>query len=483
MWECRLAAPIQERCIRVLRFRALVCGLAILSIAGPACGATPTASPADRALALDVLRELMAINTAPSGGPGSTLRAAEVVAARLIQGGFPQEDVTVLGLAPGDGDLVARYRGRGARKPILLMGHLDVVEARSEDWSFPPFELTERDGHLYGRGVWDNKGGVALLVASFLRMKRDGYEPDRDLIIVLTADEETSGANIRWLLEKHRPLIDAEFALNTDGGAVRLDGDRPIVFAVQSAEKIYASFRLEVTNPGGHSSRPRPDNAIYTLAAALERLRAYEFPIELNDTTRTFFERWQPLASPEDRPLVAALASGRPDAPELANLPQHAYFNALARTTCIPTLLEAGHAENALPNNARAIVNCRVLPTSTAAEVESLLNRLVADPEVVISPVDPAYPSPPSPLDPVLFGALGALANEFWPGIAIVPEMSTGATDGLFVRNAGIPCYGVWSVAQDPDDDRTHGRDERIPTRSFYDGFEFVHRLLLELSH
>ena len=462
------------------RISALVCGLAIFCVASAARGATP-ATP-DRELALDVLRELLAINTAPSGGPGATRRAAQAMAARLVAAGFPQEDVRVLGRTADDGNLVARYRGSGARRPILLMAHLDVVEALPEDWTLPPFVLTERDGYLYGRGSLDNKGGAAMLVANFLRMKRDGHRPDRDLIIVLSADEETTGANIRWLLEEHRPLLDAEYALNTDGGAVLLEGDRPLAFTVQTSEKIYASYHLEVTNPGGHSSLPRRDNAIYALAGALMRLQAYAFPIQLNDTTRVFFQRWQALAPESQRALLAALGSEPLDARELERLPDDPYLNALARTTCVATELQAGHAENALPQRARATVNCRILPTPSAAEVESTLKRVAAAPELSITPVDPALPSPPSPLNPELFGAVEALAAEFWPGIPIVPEMSTGATDGLFVRNAGIPCYGVSAVAEDPDEDRAHGQDERMRLKSFEDALEFLHRLLLELS-
>jgi acetylornithine deacetylase/succinyl-diaminopimelate desuccinylase-like protein len=456
--------------------------LTILLLAGSP-GAALAAAPAERELALDVLRELVAINTAPSGGPDGTRRAAQAMASRLIAAGFPEQDVAVLGLAPGDGNLIARYRGSGAERPILLLAHLDVVEALPEDWSLPPFALTERDGHLYGRGALDNKGGAAMLVANFVRMKRAGYRPNRDLVVVLSADEETTGANIRWLLEQHRPLLDAEYALNTDGGAVLLDGERPLAFTVQTSEKIYASFQLEFSNPGGHSSLPRRDNAIYALADALRRLHVYEFPIQLNDTTRAFFERWRALAPERELPVVDALGAGRLDAPEIASLADHPYLNALARTTCVPTLLEGGHAENALPQRARATVNCRIVPTSSAAETEAILSRVAAASDLVITPVDPALPSPPSPLNPEVFDAIEALAGDFWPGIPIVPEMSTGATDGLFVRNAGIPCYGVSAVAEDPDEDRSHGRDERMRAKSFDDALEFLHRLVLELSH
>lgn len=462
------------------RVPALACLLASALVA-PAHAADPGAR-ASGELALAILRELVAIDTAPSGGPGQTRRAAEAMAARLAAAGFEARDLAVLGLEPGDGNLVARYRGTGSRRPILLMAHLDVVEARPSDWTLPPFQLTERDGYLYGRGSSDNKGGAAMLVANAIRMKRDGYLPDRDLIIVLSADEETTGANLQWLLREHRALLDAEYALNTDAGAVLLDGDRPQALTVQTSEKIYASFHLDARNRGGHSSLPRRDNAIYALARALERLEAHQFPIQLNETTQRFFERWQVVAARPVQPLVAAIAAGRLDAPEIAGLPDDPFLNAVARTTCVATMLEGGHAENALPQTARATVNCRIVPTSSAAETRRVLEQVIGDPEIAITPVDPATPSPPSPLRAELFAAIESLAGEFWPGVPVIPEMSTGASDGLFVRNAGIPTYGVAAVAEDPREDRAHGQDERLRTRSFYDALEFLHRLLIELS-
>ena len=465
-----------------MRRSAALAGLvAILSLAS-APRAEELGAPAARDLALEILEELVAIDTSPGGGPGQTRRAAEAMAARLVDAGLPREDVAVLGLAPGDGNLVARLRGTGAKPPILLMAHLDVVAAHASDWTLPPFRLTQRDGHLYGRGTLDNKGGAAMLVANAIRIARSGEPRSRDLIVLLTADEETTGANLQWLLKEHRELLDAEFALNTDAGAVLLDGDRPQAFAVQTSEKIYASFRLEARNPGGHSSLPRRDNAIYSLAGALERVRAFEFPIELTETTQAFFERWQPLAAAPVQPIVAAVAAGRLDAPEIAALPDDPYLNALARTTCVATLLEAGHAENALPQTARATVNCRSVPTSSAARTEETLRRVVADPGIEITAVAPATPSPPSPLHAELFAAIESLAGEFWPGVPILPEMSTGATDGLYVRNARIPTYGVSAVAEDPREDRAHGQDERMRAKSFADALEFLHRLLVDLS-
>jgi acetylornithine deacetylase/succinyl-diaminopimelate desuccinylase-like protein len=463
------------------RVPALASALALLSFA-PAARAAEPAPERHRGLALEILRELVEIDTGPRGGPGQTRRAAQAMAQRLLDAGFPAEDVVVLGLAEGDGNLIARQRGTGSKRPILLMAHLDVVDALASDWTVPPFRLTERDGHLYGRGTLDNKGGAAMLVANAIRMRREGHRPSRDLIIVLTADEETTGANLQWLLAEHRALLDAGYALNTDAGAVLLDGDRPQAFTLQTSEKIYASFRLEARNPGGHSSLPRRDNAIYALAAALERLGEHRFPIQLTETTQAFFERWEPLAAAPVRPVVAAIAAGRFDAREIAELPDDAYLNALARTTCVATELQAGHAENALPQTARATVNCRIVPTSSAADTEAVLRRVIADPGISITLLAPTTPSPPSPLDPEVLAAVGSAAAGLWPGIPIIPEMSTGATDGLYVRNAGIPVYGVSGVAEDPREDRAHGQDERMRTRSFDDARDFLYRLLTELS-
>lgn len=434
-------------------------------------------------LAVGLLRELVEINTGPGGPPDATRQAAQAMAAHLVRAGFPEADVRVLGKAANDGNLVARFRSPSpSQPPILLLAHIDVVDALAEDWSLPPFELTEKDGYLYGRGSSDNKAGAAMLVANFIRLKKEGFVPNRDLIIVLSADEETTGANIQWLLEEQRPLLDAAFALNTDAGGVITSRGQPRAFVVQTSEKVYASFRLEARNPGGHSSLPRRDNAIYQLAAALGRVADYRFPIEINETTRVFFERWQPLAQPEERPLLEALAAGRLDAPELGNLPDAPFLNAMARTTCVATQLEGGHAENALPQTARATVNCRIVPTSSAEATLKALRRVVADPEISITQIDPAVPSPPSPLRPELFDVLEALVPGFWKDVPIVPQMSAGATDGLYVRNAGIPTYGVSAIAEDPDDARAHGQDERIGKRAYLDSLEFWYRMLKKLA-
>src|SRR5579862_1545021 len=317
-----------------------------------------------RALQREILRQLVEINTSDSAG--HTADAARAMAQRLIAAGIPAADVKVLGYAPHYQCLVARFRGKpGGAKPILLMAHLDVVDARKEDWSTDPYRLVEKDGWYYGRGTTDNKAGVATLVASFIRYRQEGFVPDRDLIIVLTADEETSGNSIAWLVKEHRDLIDADFALNTDAGGGEIRDGKEIAFSVQAAEKVYLTFQLEVQNKGGHSSVPEPDNAIYRLSAGLGRLAAHTFPVRLNETTRTFFQRAapnQPAKIAADMRLVAA-SSDPGAARRLSAIP---YYNSVMRTTCVATRLFAGHADNALPQVARATVNCRMLPDDPA---------------------------------------------------------------------------------------------------------------------
>jgi acetylornithine deacetylase/succinyl-diaminopimelate desuccinylase-like protein len=429
----------------------------------------------------DFLRELVEIDTGPTGR--ATIAAAEAMARHLHAAGFPDEDVRVISVVPGIGNLVARYRGTGTGgRPILLMAHIDVVEALGEDWSFAPFEFREIDGYYYGRGTHDNKAGAAMLVSNFIRYREEGFRPVRDLIIVLTGDEETTGDSIRLLLEQHRDLVDAEYALNTDSGGGELRGGRPVAFGVQTAEKVYLSFALEVRDKGGHSSVPTADNAIYRLAAGLTRLADFAFPVRLNETTRAYFDRaaaQQPEAIARD--MRALAASNDEDAARRlsAASPVH---NALMRTTCVATQLAGGHAENALPQLARAVVNCRILPDHPADDIERTLGAVLADPSIEISRLDPPVPSPASPLRPDVMEPIEALVGEMWPGVVVVPEMSTGATDGAFTRNAGIPTYGVSAVFEELDDVRAHGRDERIGVEAFHRAAEFWYRLVKRLA-
>lgn len=453
--------------------------LALLAGAAAAQGLTPV-----QQRARDLYQELVEINTITA--TGDTLRAAQAMAARLQAAGFGADDVQVLSPGPRKGNLVARFRGSGARRPMLLLAHIDVVSASAEDWSFEPFRLLEKDGYFYGRGVADNKYMAAAFVAAFIRYREEGLKPERDLILVLETDEETLDANkqgIRWLLEHHRPLIDAEFALN-EGGGVGMDAaGRPLLMALQTSEKVSMNFQLEVRNPGGHSSLPTRDNAIYRLADALARLARHEFPLQLNDTTRAFFERMSELG--EDQPLRAdmkAVIQPKPDPAAVERLSRAPGRNAILRTTCVATELRGGHAANALPQTARATVNCRVMPGVPAEEVLQTLRRAVADEQVAVTLTTTPVPSPPSPLNAELMRTIERVAADFWPGIPLVPTMLAAATDGSYLRNAGIPTYGHSGLLANGTDMRAHGRDERIPVASFHAGHEYLYRLVKALA-
>ncbi len=445
----------------------------LLALASPTLLAGQQAD--HRALEREILKQLVEINTSDSAR--HTDVAAAAMARRLVQAGFPEADVRVMELDTGVFSVVARYRGQGTAKPILMIAHLDVVPARREDWSVDPFSFLERDGYYYGRGSSDDKAGVAILVADMIRLKQEGFVPNRDLILALTGDEETSSNSIRRLVTEHRDLVDAEYALNADAGGGELRNGRPISFSVQSAEKVYLTFQLEVRNRGGHSSVPQPDNAIYRLAAGLGRLSRFSFPVGLNATSRAFLERSaanQPAPTARDMRLVAR--NGNPAA--AARLSRDPLFNSILRTTCVATRLIAGHADNALPQMARATVNCRTLPDDSPEHVQATLTRVLADTAIKVTISDPATASPASPLRPDLMQPIERIVADMWPGTVVVPEMSTGATDGLYVRNAGIPTYGTFAVFDDPSDIRIHGRDERIGVQSFHEAAEFWYRLI-----
>jgi len=447
-----------------------------------------------RQLSRDILRELIEINTTDS--VGSTTAAAEAMRSRLLAAGFRAADMTVLGPNARKGNLVARLRaaGAGAGKPILIIGHLDVVEARRSDWTTDPFRLVEQDGFFYGRGTQDMKGSDAILVTTLIRLRREGYRPDRDIIVALTADEEGGTSNgVDWLLRNHRDLIDAGFALNPDsGGVTTLDG-KPLDVEVACAEKLYADFELKATNPGGHSSLPVPDNAIYQVADALSRLEHAAFPFELNAVTRAYFARLAEVESRQNAADLHAMLAQPPDQAAIERLSRVPQFNALVRTTCVATRLEAGHANNALPQTARAIVNCRILPGHSAEEVRLDLERIVADPAVSVRHIGdlngqvedhaPAGKSPaPVALRADVMAPLERLAARFWPGAPVVPDMETGASDSRFTNAAGIPTYGFSALAIDRDDVRAHGKDERLRVDSYYDGVAFYYDYLKALT-
>ena len=435
---------------------------------------------ADQQLAHEIFQQLIEINTTNS--VGDCTAAAKAMAQRLKDAGFPDEDVKVLGPNPRKENMVVRMHGTGARKPILLLAHLDVVEAKREDWSIDPFQFLEKDGFYYGRGTSDDKAMAAIFVTNLIRFKKEGYKPNRDIILALTADEEVGDYNgADWLLKNHRDLIESEFGLNEGGGGAIRQG-RKLYFSVQTSEKVYQSFRFETKNKGGHSSRPSKDNAIYQLAAALQRIAQFDFPIALNETTRAYFERLSKIETGDTAKAMKGVIQNPPDTNAVAYLANIPVYNAIMRTTCVATMLEGGHSENALPQSATATINCRIAPTETPEQIQQTLVRIVNDSGVTITPIAQATPSAPSPLTPEVMQPIERIAAEMWPGVPVLPVMSTGASDSLFLRNAGIPMYGNSGVFGDIDDNRAHGKDERIGIKEFYDSQEYLYRLVKAYS-
>jgi acetylornithine deacetylase/succinyl-diaminopimelate desuccinylase-like protein len=452
---------------------------AMLALPMAAQAAEPT--PQQQAFR-SIYQELVEIDTTDS--VGDTAKAAEAMAARLRAGGIPAADVRVFATAPRKGNVVARLRGTGARKPILLLAHLDVVEAKREDWNFDPFKLREADGTFGGRGVIDNKAMAAIFVANLIEYMKEGFRPERDIIVALTTDEELSDSphnGVRFLLENHRDLIDAEFALNEGGGAALRNG-QPFRIGIQLAEKIYQTFVLEVTDPGGHSASGRRDNAIYRLAAALQRLSQFDFPPRLNAVTRGYFERLAKIETGATVDAIKALLAGSTDAATLAPLTNRPDYNAQMRTTCVPTVLAAGDADNALPQNARATINCRIMPDEPVAEVESALKRVIADEQVALTRKGVAVLSSPSSINPEVLQTVARLTAQMWPGVTLNTTMSAGYTDNRWLRNAGIPAYGTSGLFSDPGRNGVHGRNEHVGVRELYDSKEFLYRLVKQLA-
>jgi acetylornithine deacetylase/succinyl-diaminopimelate desuccinylase-like protein len=458
---------------------ALVCQWAI------PLGAQTSLTP-NQAEAREIFRELIEINSSYKGG--STTPAARAIANRFLAAGFPASDVQVLGPA-GDKDssVIVRMQGTSKTlKPILLIAHLDVVEALRSDWSLDPYKLTEKDGFFYGRGTSDIKDGATTLATALLRMKREHVVPQRTLILALTAGEEGGGGynGMDWLLKNHRDLIDAAFALNVDAGDPVLKNGKPLLRSLQTSEKIYQSFSLEVTDKGGHSSLPTPYNAIVRLADAIGRVSRFTFPVRLTETTRIFFERFATLQTGETASDMRAIAKDAHDSASAARLSLSPLYNAELRTTCVPTMIEGGHAPNALPQRARVVVNCRIIPSETPAQIKAELVRVVNDDSVRVTAINEgsaAVPTP-SPLTPEIVQPVENVTRKLWPGVPVIPVMDTGASDGAFLRAAGIPTYGVSGVFVDIDDTRAHGRDERIIVKSFYDGVEYMYQLVREFA-
>jgi len=434
----------------------------------------------DQTLARSIYKEM--IESKSGFSSGATTPIVNSVAARLKAAGFADADIFVGGARPEKLNLVVRYHGTGVHKPILLLAHTDVVEAKRADWSTDPFEFLEKDGYFYGRGTADDKAQAAVWVANLIRYKREGFQPDRDLIVALTADEEGGGpANgVDWLLKNKRELIEADFCLNEGGKGESVDGKR-IANDIGLAEKTYVDFRLEVHNKGGHSSRPIPDNAIYHLAGALYRLSSFHFPLQLNEVTRIYFQQMSKIEKGDFAADLAKVAAGSQDAMQrVAALSPG--MNSMLRTTCVATQLEGGHAPNALPQLAAANVNCRILPDDSLAHVQKVLQSVVADEQVTITVAQDGGRAPASPLRPDVMKAFSHTTDTMWPGVITVPTMATGASDGKYLRAAGIPTYGVQGFFLDRDDVRAHGRDERMPVRSFYEGQTFLYELVKTLS-
>jgi acetylornithine deacetylase/succinyl-diaminopimelate desuccinylase-like protein len=423
-------------------------------------------------------KELVETNTTLS--VGSCTLAAERMAARLKAAGYPDADIRILAPEdrPKDGNLIAILHGKDPRAaPLMLLAHIDVVEANRADWVRDPFTLIEEGGYFYARGASDDKAMAAVFVDSMVRFREEGFKPRRDIKLALTCGEETADIfnGVEWLLKNHPDTLKAGLALN-EGAGGRLDAaGRPQFLGIQAGEKVYQDFTLEITNPGGHSSRPLKDNAIYRLSNALARLGAHDFPVALNDATRLNFTEVAKLETPETAAALRAVVADPANAEAVAQVSRDPSRNSMMRTTCVATMVNAGHAPNALPQRAAANVNCRILPGVSVAQVQADLAAVFADSGIRITPLGDADPSTPPPLTEAVLGPARKVAATIWPGVPLIPAMSTGATDGRFTNAAGTPTYGLSGMFGDPDGGGTHGLNERIRVRSLYDGRTFLH--------
>jgi acetylornithine deacetylase/succinyl-diaminopimelate desuccinylase-like protein len=463
--------------------------LAIVVVSTAVAAPGPLPPPADQALARSLLQELVEINTTHEHG--STL-AAEAIRRHLLEAGYMSADVVLVAPAdhPSKGSVVvrvhgkAKYTGKPEGKPVLFLGHLDVVEAKPEDWSVDPFKLTEKDGWYYGRGTIDMKNGDAALLAALIRIRREGFVPERDLIAAFTADEEAGGdANgPAFLLKEHRELVDAGLVVNLDGvGGVLREGKR-FAFRVGTSEKTYVTYTLEATSPGGHGSLPGPDNAIYRLAAGLGRIEAWKFPAMLTATTRETFAKYAELEPGPESADMLAVAKTPPDLAAADRLSRSVRNNAQLRTTCVATLVSGGHAENALPQRAKATIQCRMLPGDTEEHVQSALKAAIGDPKISVTLDAPPITSPESAPTPAIMAKVAGVVHSMWPGVALVPSMANGFSDDRQTRNAGMPSYDLGGTWSDVDENRAHGRDERVGVREFDESVEYTYRLVKAFS-
>jgi acetylornithine deacetylase/succinyl-diaminopimelate desuccinylase-like protein len=472
--------------MRTISVRATLLALgAVVTLAGARLPAQQPPLNPNQQLAHDVYKELIETNT--SNMTSGTTVAAEEMARRYRDAGFAESDLFLGGVRADKFNVVLRYRGRGgpdAPKPLLLLAHIDVVEALKTDWSpdIDPFKFMERDGYYYGRGTSDDKAMAAIFVANIIRLKKEGYVPDRDIIIALTADEEGGCCNgARWLVQNHRDLVDAGVVINEGGGGSLRDG-KPFLNNVQATEKVVGNFTVTAKNRGGHSSVPRPDNAIYELADGLARFARFAFPVQFNDVTRAYFERTAAVETPETGAAMRALLKNPGDAAASAIVSHDPRYNSTLRTTCVATMLSGGHATNALPQTAQATINCRMLPNTDPADVRAEIVKALADTGLQVSAAPAPRPSAPSPLLPEVMNSVQTITKQLFGNIPVIPIMGTGATDSSPFRALGIPAYGVSGLMGDPEDVRAHGRDERMLVKSFYDGQEFLYRLTKALT-
>ena len=476
--------------LMLLRAPAAALLLALASAAIAQNGNQPLitpASPADRAEAREIFKQLIEINTTDTP-KGNVTTGSAAMEKRFLDAGFPREDIHLLGPDARKQNLVVRYRAAGtpSEKPVLFLCHMDVVEALPSDWHTDPFQFVEKDGYFYGRGTQDMKDSDAALVATFLRLHREGYKPKRDLILALTADEEGGKFNgASWLVNQHRDLVDAAYVINPDAGGIELDHGRPVVGDVEATEKVYADYQVTASNRGGHSSLPRADNAIYELTAALDKLASHTFPFELNEVTRTYYRIVEKEETGQKAQDIAAILATPPDMAAAARLSTDPSTNSSFRTTCVATRLSAGHANNALPQTAQAIVNCRIFPGHSPEEIRHALIDLFADPRLTVKyvsdggEVSDTAPErkaivPPAPI-PEVFEPLTRLTQAIWPGVPVTPEMENGASDSIYFALAGIPCYGYSAIALERDDIRAHGQDERLPVDSYWKSLDFFY--------
>ena len=432
--------------------------------------------------ALEIYTHIIGMET--SKNLGNVPKMARYLSDELVAAGFPQEDVEVVPLGE-TAALVAKYRGDGSagQAPILLLGHMDVVEARAQDWQRPPFELTRDDTYFYGRGTDDNKFGIAQLTATFIRLKKEGFVPSRDLIMAFSGDEESGMTTTRLLAYERPDLAQAEFALNSDAGGGSLDAaGKPVAYLIQAAEKTFVTWEITVRNPGGHSSRPRPDNAIYDLADAITKIQHFQFPVRWSDMTRNYFRETGKQLGGELGEVMIRFADNPEDPAAAARLAVESSYVGTTRTTCVVTMLQAGHAENALPQSATATVNCRVFPGVPVAEVEGMLRHVVGNDAIEFKQLDEATESPISELRPDVYAAVSKAVHARYPEITVIPYMESGGTDGMHFRKAGIPTWAISGIFMNPNELYAHGLNERVPIAAFYGALDHWSIILRELA-